>query len=112
MFLALYTWYEYSLYLLIKSGLSAAKAERLIDVKVPYWFYLLPLAWLLLMVDSYEPHIAASWKKTLRSIAVAPITGLLGYSLLFTINQDPDSLPVHSTPHYACCTPDAAAAWV
>lgn len=93
MFLALHIWYEYSLYLLIKSGLSVAKAERLIDVKVPYWFYLLPLAWLLLIVDSYELHIASSWKKTLRSIAVAPITGLLGYSLLFTINQDPDSLP-------------------
>jgi exopolysaccharide biosynthesis polyprenyl glycosylphosphotransferase len=78
---------------LIKSGLSAAKAERLIDVKVPFWFYLLPLIWLLLMVDSYETHIASNWKKTLRGIAVAPIVGLFGYSLLFTFNQDPNSLP-------------------
>jgi exopolysaccharide biosynthesis polyprenyl glycosylphosphotransferase len=44
-------------------------------------------------VESYEIHTAASWKKTLRSIAVAPIVGLLAYSLLFTINQDPNSLP-------------------
>lgn len=93
MLLALYFWYEYSLYILIKSGLSAAKAERLIDVKVPFWFYLLPLIWLLLMVDSYETHIASNWKKTLRGIAVAPIVGLFGYSLLFTFNQDPNSLP-------------------
>jgi exopolysaccharide biosynthesis polyprenyl glycosylphosphotransferase len=93
MLLALYFWYEYSLYILIKSGLSAAKAERLIDVKVPFWFYLLPLIWLLLMVDSYETHIASNWKKTLRGIAVAPIAGLFGYSLLFTFNQDPNSLP-------------------
>lgn len=93
MLLALYFWYEYSLYILIKSGLSAARAERLIDVKVPYWFYLLPLIWLLLMVDSYETHIASNWKKTLRGIAVAPIAGLFGYSLLFTFNQDPNSLP-------------------
>lgn len=93
MVLALYTWYQYSLYGLIQSGMTAARAERLIDVKVPYWFYLLPLVWLLLMVDSYEPHTAASWKKTLRSIAVAPIVGLLGYSLLFTIRQDPTALP-------------------
>lgn len=93
MVLALYTWYQYSLYGLIQSGMTAARAERLIDVKVPYWFYLLPLVWLLLMVDSYEPHRAANWKKTLRSIAVAPIVGLLGYSLLFTIRQDPTALP-------------------
>jgi exopolysaccharide biosynthesis polyprenyl glycosylphosphotransferase len=45
------------------------------------------------MVDSYEPHTAANWRKTLRGIAVAPIVGILGYSLLFTINQDPTSLP-------------------
>lgn len=93
MVLALYTWYQYSLYSLIQSGMTAARAQRLIDVKVPYWFYLLPLVWLLLMVDSYEPHTAASWKKTLRSIAVAPIVGLLGYSLLFTIREDPTALP-------------------
>jgi exopolysaccharide biosynthesis polyprenyl glycosylphosphotransferase len=44
-------------------------------------------------VDSYETHIASNWKKTLRGIAVAPIAGLFGYSLLFTFNQDPNSLP-------------------
>jgi exopolysaccharide biosynthesis polyprenyl glycosylphosphotransferase len=93
MFLALYIWYEYSLYRLIDSGLTPARAARLLEIKVPFWFYLLPLVWLLLMVDSYETHTAASWRKTLRGIAVAPIVGLLGYSVLFTINQDPNSLP-------------------
>jgi exopolysaccharide biosynthesis polyprenyl glycosylphosphotransferase len=101
MALALYIWYEFSLYReiarLMESGFSPARAEntalRIIDIKTPFWFYLLPLIWLLLMVDSYEPHAAANWKKTLRGIAVAPIVGLLGYSLLFTFNQDPNSLP-------------------
>lgn len=90
---AIYFWYQYSLYLLIESGLSPAKAERLITIQVPFWFYLLPLVWLLLMVESYDPHSAGSWRKTLRGIAVAPIVGLLAYSLLFTINLDPNSLP-------------------
>ena len=45
------------------------------------------------MVDSYEIHTASNWRKTLRGIAVAPVVGLLGYSLIFTINQDPNSLP-------------------
>ncbi|MCE9644869.1 MAG: sugar transferase [Chloroflexi bacterium] len=97
MFLALYIWYEINLYKLIQSGLSPARAARALEVNnnnYPVWFYLLPLVWLLLMVDSYEVHTAGSWRKTLRAIAVAPIVGLLGYSLLFTINQDPtNSLP-------------------
>ncbi len=101
MFLALYIWYQFSLSReierLIERGFTPTRAERLaaniIDLKIPFWFYLLPLIWLLLMVDSYETHTAASWRKTLRGIAVAPIVGLLGYSLIFTINQDPNSLP-------------------
>jgi exopolysaccharide biosynthesis polyprenyl glycosylphosphotransferase len=101
MFIALYVWYQFSLAReierLMERGFNAERAERvatsLIDLKIPFWFYLLPLVWLLLMVDSYEPHAAANWRKTLRGIAVAPIVGLLGYSLIFTINQDPNSLP-------------------
>src|SRR5690349_9234356 len=91
--LSIYIWYRFSLYRLIESGITEGRAERLISIDVPFWFYLLPLAWLLLMVDSYEPHTAASWRKTLRGIAVAPIVGILGYSVLFTINQEPNSLP-------------------
>lgn len=99
--LSLYVWYQLSLdgkveYLLSR-GYSLERAERLapqlINLNIPYWFYLLPLVWLLLMVDSYELHTAANWKKTLRGIAVAPIVGLIGYSVIFTINQDPTSLP-------------------
>jgi len=93
MFLALYTWYQYSLYNLIQSGVKSSRAASLIEVTPPFWFYLLPLIWLLLMVDSYETHTASSWRKTLRAIAVAPLVGLLGYSLVFTFNQDPSSLP-------------------
>ena len=90
---AVYFWYQYSLYKLIESGMTPGRAERLITIEVPFWFYLLPLVWLLLMVESYDLHSAANWKKTLRGIAVAPIVGLLAYSLLFTINLDPNSLP-------------------
>ncbi|MBI5954329.1 MAG: sugar transferase [Chloroflexi bacterium] len=101
MLLALYVWYRFSLAgkieYLLERGYPIERAERLapqlLNLNIPVWFYLLPLVWLLLMVDSYEPHAAASWRKTLRGIAVAPIVGLLGYSLIFTINQDPNSLP-------------------
>ncbi|NWF63524.1 MAG: sugar transferase [Chloroflexi bacterium] len=90
---AIYFWYQYSLYRLIESGVKPNVAQRIIQIEVPFWFYILPLIWLLLMIDSYEIHTASNWRKTLRGIAVAPLVGLLGYSLVFTINTDPNSLP-------------------
>ena len=93
MFAAVYIWYQYSLYQLIQSGMTETRAAKLIEIVVPFWFYLLPLAWLLLMVELYDPHVSSNWQKTSRGIIVASFVGLLGYSVLFTIRQDPNSLP-------------------
>lgn len=90
---ARFFWYQWLLYRYLESGVKPNVAQRIINIDVPFWFYLLPLVWLLLMVDSYELHTASNWRRTLRSIAVAPLVGLMGYSLLFTINIDPNSLP-------------------
>lgn len=96
---AIHIWYRYSIYVLVSTGLSEGRAIRFLQLdgsffsRVPWWFYLLPLVWLLLMVELYEPHVAANWKRTWRGVAVAALIGLLGYSLLFTIRQDPNSLP-------------------
>jgi FlaA1/EpsC-like NDP-sugar epimerase len=90
---AIYLWYQYSLYRLIESGIAPGRAVRLIQIEVPFWFYFLPVVWLLLMVDSYDLHTASNWRKTLRAIAAAPIVGLLGYSLLFMFYFEPNSLP-------------------
>ena len=68
-------------------------AELLISFKVPVWFYLLPIAWMLLLVELYEPHVASSGRKTSRGIAVAGFVGLMAYSLVFIVRQDPNSLP-------------------
>lgn len=90
---AIFFWYQWLFYRLLESGVKPNVAQRIIQIDVPYWFYLLPLVWVLLMIDSYEIHTASNWRKTLRAIAAAPIVGLLAYSLLFTINIDPNSLP-------------------
>ncbi len=87
---SLYFWYQYSFFKLVASGYTETRAAKLLEVQVPTWFYLLPLAWLLLMVELYDPHKAANWRKTLRGIMVAAFVGLLAYSLLFTIRQDSD----------------------
>ncbi|MGE5251925.1 MAG: sugar transferase [Bacteroidota bacterium] len=93
MFASVYIWYQYRLYQLISDGMPQARAEKLIEIIVPVWFYLLPLAWLLLMVDLYEPHAAANWRRTFRGIFIAALMGILAYSLLFMIRVDPNSLP-------------------
>lgn len=74
---AVYFWYQYSLYRLIESGVKPNVAVRVIQIEVPFWFYLLPLVWLLLMVNSYEIHTASNWRKTLRGIAFSD-RGVIG----------------------------------
>ena len=103
MFAALGTWTQYNLYKFnnivvdyIDKGFSPERArvlaERVVDisVNVPFWFYLLPIIWVLLLVELYEPHIAGSGRKTTRGIAIAAFMGLLGYALVFILRQDND----------------------
>ncbi len=99
-FLALYVWKEYllqtSLQALVARGIDIERAERIVrsqGIEVPFWFYLLPLGWLLLMVELYDSHTAVNWGKTLRGIALAAFVGIVIYSLVFILNQDPASLP-------------------
>jgi len=91
---ALYVWREYNRYVLLVQGFTEKQIKNFqLNIQVPFWFYLLPLIWLLLMVELYEPHAAASWRRTLRGVAIAFFVGILGYSFIFTFYKDPDSLP-------------------
>ena len=97
-FAAIYSW-KYYLYYKLLSDHPAFKPERAWDlvarsVKVPFWFYLLPLGWLILMVELYDPHVAASWRRTLRGMEIAAFVGIVIYSLIFVItSSDTTSLP-------------------
>src|SRR5512135_2752729 len=55
-FLALYLWQQYSLFDLISSGMKPERAELIVRIVVPLWFYGLPLGWVLLLVDLYDPR--------------------------------------------------------
>ena len=102
-FAALQTWIQYNQYKYtnviadyIAQGFPADRArvlaERIVDINVdvPFWFYLLPIIWILLLVELYEPHVAGSGRKTTRGIAIAAFVGLLAYSLVFILRQDND----------------------
>ncbi len=92
-FVALYVWQQYSIYRLIDLGMKPERAEAFVKIEVPLWFYLLPLGWLLLMVELYDPHAAVSLRRTLRGIAGAAFVGAVAYSLIFILNRDPGALP-------------------
>jgi len=100
-FAAIETWGRYNISVEIAKqlakGVPPGRAEQLAEqiffIKVPFWFYLLPIIWMLLLVELYEPHVAGSSRKTMRGIAIAAFVGLAAYSLVFIIRQDPNSLP-------------------
>jgi len=60
--------------------------------RVSNWFYLLPLAWLLLMFDLYDVNKASNWRKTIRGVAISAFLGFVVYSLIYLLS-DPGSLP-------------------
>ena len=99
LFLALYSWEQYNLYVfqilydqyiaqdeIPRIARELAEAQTVFEV--PFWFYLLPIVWVLLLVELYEPHVASSGRKTTRGIAIAAFVGLFAYSLLFIIQQE------------------------
>jgi exopolysaccharide biosynthesis polyprenyl glycosylphosphotransferase len=91
---AYYSWLGYAWYQLISSGIAPLTAIKFFpSAKVPFWFYILPIIWIIFLVEIYDPHTAANRRRTLRGIAVAAILGLVLYSLIFITNRDPQSLP-------------------
>ena len=98
-FLALYIWGQYNLYVYqilfdqyIAQGYITRVARQLAEsqtiFEVPFWFYLLPIFWVLLLVELYEPHAAGSARRTIRGVAIAAFIGLIAYSLAFIIQQE------------------------
>jgi exopolysaccharide biosynthesis polyprenyl glycosylphosphotransferase len=59
---------------------------------IPNWFYLLPFAWVILMVELYDEHRASNWKQTTRSIAMTALIGLGLYLVIYFFYSTPKSL--------------------
>lgn len=88
---SLYIWKEYSWQALLSTGIPLKQAERIFSIDIQFWVYFLPLIWLLLLIELYEPRIAANRKKTQRGIIIAAVIGFLGYALFFITLKDPTS---------------------
>ncbi len=57
--------------------------------RTPFWFYILPPAWMLLLIDLYDLHRAANWRRTVRGVTVAAIVGGMVYLVVFFVQDDP-----------------------
>lgn len=57
--------------------------------RTPLWFYLLPPAWILLLIDLYDLRRAANWRQTLRGVAIAALLGGLVYLVVYFVSNDP-----------------------
>jgi exopolysaccharide biosynthesis polyprenyl glycosylphosphotransferase len=51
--------------------------------RVDFWFYLLPLVWLLLLAEMYDIHRSTDWKKTTAGLMGAALVGLVLYALVY-----------------------------
>lgn len=84
LFLALYiwaagdAWMEFSL--------------EFITDRPPFWYFLLPIFWILLLVELYDVHRASIRRETLKGIGLATLIYALIYLLVY-FTSAPNSLP-------------------
>ena len=60
--------------------------------RVDFWFYLLPLVWMIFLVELYDPHRARNLRQTITGISLAALAGLFVYALVYLISPK-GSLP-------------------
>lgn len=60
--------------------------------RVELWFYLLPLVWMVFLVEIYDLHRARNLRQTASWIAIAAFAGILIYALIYLISPK-GSLP-------------------
>jgi exopolysaccharide biosynthesis polyprenyl glycosylphosphotransferase len=57
------------------------------------WFVLLPVVWILLLINSYDVRRAASWRETLKNVITAAGVGTVLYLGIYFFRSAPGSLP-------------------
>ncbi len=58
----------------------------------PFWYFLLPIFWVILLVELYDVHRASNIRETLKGIGLAALITSLVYLLIY-FTSEPNSLP-------------------
>jgi exopolysaccharide biosynthesis polyprenyl glycosylphosphotransferase len=74
------------------------------------WFVLLPVVWLLLMVNLYELRRAGSWRETQRGIIAAASVGVVLYLVVY-FSSAPGSLPRRAVLYFLFLVVVLTALW-
>lgn len=89
---------------------NVREAVEFLQLRPPDWFYFLPLFWLVLLVETYNPHRASNWRQTLSGLVSAALVGM-GIYVLFYFTSDPGSLPRRGVASFALTAWVLTAAW-
>ncbi|MGV8025138.1 MAG: sugar transferase [Anaerolineaceae bacterium] len=84
LFVALYIWAQKDQWI--------SFSLQFIRERPPVWFYLLPIFWMILIIDLYNVRKASSRRDTIQGVLIATIVAIILYLVIFFI-AEPKTLP-------------------
>jgi FlaA1/EpsC-like NDP-sugar epimerase len=82
----------FSLYIWARGDAWLSFSLEFLKQRPALWYWLMPLFWLLMLVELYDVRRSNHRNETLRGVAVAAIIGIVLYSLVY-ISSEPKTLP-------------------
>ena len=79
---------------------NVGEVLQFLQLRPPGWFYFLPFFWILLLLETYDPHRASNWQQTRNSLIVAAALGMSIY-VIFYFTSSPGSLPRRGVASFA-----------
>ena len=101
LYIAIYLWGQ-------KDWLDFSKA-LLID-RVPSWFFVLPVFWIILNIEMYDVRRAANRGETVKGIAISAGVSLVLYMFVFFLSE-PNSLPRRGVATFIVASSVLMLAW-
>lgn len=79
---------------------NVRQAIQFLQLRPQSWFYFLPLFWVILLIETYDPHRASNWRQTFTGLVTAALIGM-GVYFIFYFASAPGSLPRRGVASFA-----------
>lgn len=103
MLIALYLWAVGDPYL----DMSA----EFLRTRPQFWFYMLPVVWIVLLVELYNDRRSANIRLTLKSLVTTALLALGLYLIMFFFYKTPETLPRRSVAYFIASAFTLTIAW-